>query len=221
MLASSSTQHSLPPPCAACSVKRSLADSNVASKISADDAAKVEEEVEAALRWVQTNQVSRPGLLSLLVDGRFGHCFGVVEQCSEQGAGCSATLKKSTSPSCQQLSSTLPVQLMPAEKYEERNKQVEGVAAPIFSSLYGAAGAAGAADGGMGGMGGMGDLGGMGAAMGGMGGMGGIGGACWSFGIGGSRAGVRHACCDTLADVHRVLLGGMDQSAALCHDISC
>lgn len=125
MLASSSTQHSLPPPRAARSVKHSLADSNVASKISADDAAKVEEEVEAALRWVQTNQVSRPGLLSLLVDGRFGHCFGVVEQCSEQGAGCSATLNKSTSPSCQQLSSTLPVQLMPAEKYEERKKQVE------------------------------------------------------------------------------------------------
>ena len=46
---------------------------------------------------------------------------------------------------------------MPAEKYEERKKQVEGVAAPIFSSLYGAGGTAGAAGGGMGGMG---DLGG-------------------------------------------------------------
>lgn len=52
----------LPPPAVnperfPCSVKHSLADSNIAAKISADDASKVEEEVEAALRWVQTNQV--------------------------------------------------------------------------------------------------------------------------------------------------------------------
>ena len=49
---------------------------------------------------------------------------------------------------------------MPAEKYEERKKQVEGVAAPIFSSLSGAGAAAAAAGGDMGGMGGMGDMGG-------------------------------------------------------------
>lgn len=40
-------------------MKHSLADTNVAAKISADDAAKVQEAVEAALRYVQTNQVGR------------------------------------------------------------------------------------------------------------------------------------------------------------------
>lgn len=38
-------------------VKHSLVDEQVKSKLPADAVAKVEEEVESALRWVQTNQV--------------------------------------------------------------------------------------------------------------------------------------------------------------------
>ncbi|KAL4448440.1 hypothetical protein ABPG75_005659 [Micractinium tetrahymenae] len=100
------------------SVKHSVADESIKAKLSPEDVSKITDEVEAALTWVQTNQ------------------------------------------------------LMAAEKYEEKKKDVEAVCAPVFSGLYGAGGAAAGGDGGMGGMGGMGAMGGM-AGMGGMGGMGG------------------------------------------------
>ena len=52
------TLHPAPPGPACCSVKHSLSDENVASKLSPDDVAKAGDEVEAALRWIANNSVS-------------------------------------------------------------------------------------------------------------------------------------------------------------------